>query len=196
MAEQDRKKKFREVQERLAALSRKPEAFNQSVMAERAELASRLCNDAYDLYDRKPGREAEMAVWEQAASLFHQSIREAFPDGFWESLEALSKEDISGLETAIKFLEDDPYFFRSGYIKADILKYVRRVRLSASDAKRLRRVVIAAIKVGDRREFRWYCKLARRVESPAFRNDIEQLLHHDDEGVRRRARWVLAAMDA
>ena len=43
----------------------------------------------------------------------------------------------------------------------------------------------------DRQEFRAYCRLALRVATPEFRAMLEVKAIDPDEGVRRRARWVL-----
>lgn len=193
MSEHERKAKLRDVEARLKVLSVKPASFDQLVMAQRAEQARVLCHEAYRLYDRLQGRANEEATWKKAASLFRQATEEAYPPGFWESFAKLKKGDYRGVECAITFLEKDPWFFGSGYVKADLLRFLGRQPLSNGDALRLRAVVIAAIKLRDRREFKYYCRIAKYVDSPEFQTDLEALLKHPNSDVQRRARWVISA---
>jgi hypothetical protein len=55
--------------------------------------------------------------------------------------------------------------------------------------------VIERIQVDERREFRSYCALAKRVRGDEFRSRIAALTESGDAGIRRRAGWVLAALD-
>ena len=51
--------------------------------------------------------------------------------------------------------------------------------------------VLAAVDLRDRREFRAYCRLARKVDSPELREELWIGLQSDDPAVSRRARCVL-----
>ncbi|HIN63598.1 MAG TPA: tetratricopeptide repeat protein, partial [Candidatus Obscuribacterales bacterium] len=194
MSEARRKTKLKALRERLDELSPTPKPYNLRVMAERVESARVLCDDAYKLFQRINGRFEEEIVWKQAAALFHRTLDEAYPDQFWESFESLQRGESLHLDAAITFLEIDPWFFRSGYIKADLLRIICRLTLSATDAQRLRSVVLAAIDFRDRREFRWFCKLARRVTTKEFKTEVENRIQVEDKGIQRRARWVLSAI--
>src|SRR5437868_5972807 len=46
----------------------------------------------------------------------------AFPGGLGHELRLLENGDLRAIELAVCFLEADPWFFRSGYIKADLIK--------------------------------------------------------------------------
>lgn len=164
-------------------------------MANRAEQARLLCHDAFALYQREKNRVEEKAVWSEAATLFRQSVLQAYPENFWEAFESLKQRDSTHLDAAINFLENDPWFFGSGYVKADLIRFICRLNLSTPDCLRLQQVVLAAIDLRDRREFRWYCKLANRVSSKLFRTEVEKRLSSEDKGSQRRARWVLSAIN-
>ena len=99
---------------------------------------------------------------------------------------------ISGIESAIVFLEEDPIFFRSGYLKANLLKILSRVELKNSQMARLRKVALAIVDKKDCREFRWYCRLACKVQSPELKNELQQRMNSEDNNIKRRARWMLA----
>lgn len=98
---------------------------------------------------------------------------------------------ISGIESAIVFLEEDPMFFRSGYLKADLLKILSRVELKHSQMTRLRKIALAIVDKKDCREFRWYCRLACKVQSPELKNELQQRMNSVDSDVQRRAHWML-----
>jgi len=64
-------------------------------------------------------------------------------------------------------------------------------RYPDSHASRLRQVVLNLVDQRDGREFRWYCRLARHIDGPDLRNQLERRLRDANGNVRRRAGWVL-----
>ncbi len=99
--------------------------------------------------------------------------------------------NISGIESAITFLESDPWFFGSGYFKADLLKILTQVELKPSQITRLQKIALAVVDKRDCREFRWYCRLACKVQSTKLKNDLQQRMNVVDSDVKRRANWML-----
>ncbi len=79
------------------------------------------------------------AAWLAAIARFRAAVPAAYPPGFWEDVARLAKGDPEGLETAIRFLEADPYFDRSGYVTADLIRLVTRLPLDADESMRLRK---------------------------------------------------------
>jgi hypothetical protein len=71
---------------------------------------------------------------------------------------------------------------------------LKRVDLSPDQARRLRTVILNAVDVGDRREFREHCKLARRVLDESLRLALFERLRSANPGQARRALWVLDAL--
>jgi hypothetical protein len=129
--------------------------------------------------DRHQGREA-WARWEDAAREWHEAMALLYPKEFWDGLERLRTGDPTAIEPAITFLEVDPWCFRSGYAKETILRLLKRANLSDEQAERLRSVIVRAVDVGDRREFRGYCKLARHVvDDPLSVTLLERLFGFD-----------------
>ncbi|MEP7284647.1 MAG: hypothetical protein ABI947_02625 [Chloroflexota bacterium] len=133
--------------------------------------------------DSLTARTKLLKVWRTA-------IANAYPPGFWEDFEQLRNRNSTGLPIAIEFLEADPWFFRTGYVKEKLIRYILRLDLSASDAARLRKVVIAAVDQRYRREFRDYCRLARKVDAPELRQALHERLTHENTDIRRRAQWM------
>jgi len=129
-----------------------------------------------------------------AVRRFHEALRLAYPPGFWDDVERLTAGDPAGLESAIRFLEADPMFFRSGYVKADLTRLAKRVPHDADQRRRLEAVILSIVDRRDGREFRHYCRLARRIAGGPLRGELEARLKAGDPAVRRRARWVLEAI--
>ena len=152
-----------------------------------ARRASDLLHGASAMSRGNPGNAGARVTHAAASHLFHEAVAAAYPPGFWEAYERLGIGDSSGLATAVEFLEADPWFFRSGYTKAELIRCIGRLELPSATADRLRRVVLAAVDGRDRREFRRYCRLARKVDSPGLREDLTRRLQRDDPAVRRRA---------
>jgi len=77
--------------------------------------------------------------WEQACAEFHERYEGlAFPGGYRNALERISRGDPEAMEAAICFLEMRPYFFRSGYMFKAILPRCRRAPLTSEQAARLK----------------------------------------------------------
>lgn len=98
---------------------------------------------------------------------------------------------LRGVDSAIKFLEKDEWEFGSGYVKADLIRLLKKLNLKPDEAARLRRVLLAVVDGRDRREFRAYCRLANKLDSEQLRNELTHRLEDNDKDVRRRARWML-----
>lgn len=146
--------------------------------------------------DRDDPEALAAIAWRMAAAHFHQTVERAYPHSFFATLEAARRGERAQLDDLIGFLEADPWFFRSGYIKADINKALLRLPLEPDEEARLRRVVLAVVDRRDGREFRSYCHLARRLATPELRAALEARLAAPDRAVRRRAGWMLLALGA
>lgn len=81
-------------------------------------------------------------AWEDACKQFHEAYDQlAFPDGYQGALERIAAGDPLAVEAAICFLEDRPYFFRSGYMFKAILRKVKHAPLTEDQASRFQRVL-------------------------------------------------------
>lgn len=120
---------------------------------------------------------------------------EAFPPGFWDDVERLKRKDPAGLRTTLPFLDADPWFHRSGYAKARLVRYLRNVELTREQSDRVRDMLIKVVKSRDRAKFEDYCKLARKVDTLALRAQLAKCMKSDRLDVRRRAQWMLDALN-
>jgi len=113
---------------------------------------------------------------------------------FWRDIELLRGGDSNQAESAIAFLEADPWFHGSGYAKVKMIRYLKPPRLTPPDIVRLQAVVVAMVEQRNGQDFRAFCRLARKVDAPALREQLAARLASGDADTRRRARWVLEAL--
>ena len=195
-SETEKKRYEKEQLKEIKAALRRPLTTDRSDWTEHARQAEEI-QRARDLLVRLRSKYAEAdQLLAEVRDRYRATLDAAYPPGFWEHYRCLKAGDPAGLETAVRFLEADPWFFRTGYEKADLIKWLTRMELTEKDMARLRQVVLNAVDSRDRREFRAYCRLARRVDHDRLRQALAERLNSEDEGVRRRARWVLDALGA
>ena len=141
-----------------------------------------------EAFSRKPhGPEHKVAC-----EAFHAQYDQlAFPGGLERGLALLSEKDPDTVDTAIAFLEADPRFFRSGYIKEKLLSRLKHVALSQHQVKRLGRLAIRSVDSGGRREFHGYARLAGALHAHAIAEAMHERQSSRDPEVARRAREVL-----
>jgi hypothetical protein len=155
-------------------------------------------------------RFAGWVAWERATARFHEALDAMYPSATTQALESLRNGEIAAAEWATVFLEADPRCFRSGYVKERILRYLSRIAgdLSPDIKSRLVEVIVAAVDdlwrpvpwgpnpwrtttPPQRREFKWYCRLARNLAAPELRTALESRTRSSDAVVADRARRVL-----
>lgn len=93
-------------------------------------------------------------------------------------------------ENAVTYLEVDPFYYRSGYDKAQLLRHLKRAELSGDHKRRLRKVVLTSIEKARSVEFRQYCQLAVLLASKEMAACLSKLAESSDKLIGRRARWM------
>ncbi len=174
--------------------------FSYAEYGRAAAEAQHLFKKASWLAQRFPVNADYTAAVKAARQLWDTAMQAAYPPGFWEDVQKLRAGDAAGLEAAIRFLEADPMFFGTGYEKAMLIRAIKPSMLTPSDIRRLQSVILSLVDRRDERDFRAFCRLARKVDEPELREGLAQRLtsHNPDTSpaldVRRRARWVLEAL--
>ena len=113
-----------------------------------------------------------------------------------DKLKEIETDDGEWRENAVTFLEVNPRYFRSGYDKAQLLRYLKRADLSMKHKQRLQAVLLDVVGRPSGVEFRQYCQLAARLASKELSSALTKLVKSEDEGVRRRASWMLEHVEA
>ena len=135
------------------------------------------------------------AVIEASRRLYHTALGQAYPPGFWEDYERLRAGDPTGLESAVQFLEADPIFFRSGYVKQKLIRAIKTPMLTPEYVERLQQVVLAVVDRRYDRDLGSYRNLAWKVYSPYLRARLEQRVSDGTLSIRSRARWMLEELE-
>jgi len=113
-----------------------------------------------------------------------------------DKLKEIAAEDGEWRENAITFLEVNPRYFRSGYDKAQLLRYLKRADLSLEHRQRLLVVLLDVVGRPSGVEFRQYCQMAARLASAELASALLKLVKSEDDGIRRRASWMLEHVEA
>ena len=93
--------------------------------------------------------------------------------------------DQETIEFVISFLEIDPRFFRSGYIKEEMLRKIGRAELNSKQTRRLRAVLLDAVERRGGREFRRYCRTASHVYNDELLAELRSLPAEQDSSASR-----------
>ena len=168
--------------------------FNYARCGQAVTEAHRLYNESFSLMRQYPMNTDLVNAYSQSVSFWHEAQAAAYPPGFRAAFEQLQAGDRAGLESALLFLEADPYFFGTGYLRTHLSRYIKPPMLSSSDTTRIQKIIVAAVETRHDRDFGAFYRLAKKVDAPELRAQLERRLTHDDTDVRRRARWVLEAL--
>jgi hypothetical protein len=157
--------------------------------------AERDINALHDrIYEALPFRDksdADRAKWRDACTAFRAYRHPALELWRPDVLEKVRSGAEVWRSDAILFLEADPWFFRSGYLKQKVLRALKGAALEPEEAARLKGVFLLVVDSRERREFREYCRLAAKVPIAGLRDELTKRLESSDEGVRRRATEML-----
>ncbi len=130
----------------------------------------------------KSGKEEDIVRWEKAVGDWKEFSGFGYPgDKFYlfENEDFLAELSAGGREAqkmAVKFLEFDPYYYRSGYIKSKLLVRLKNIKLSDTEAERLRQVVCNAIVSRQpKSEFKYYARLLKNIGTPEFFRRLQNL---------------------
>ena len=185
---------IRRLEAQLQALPRPQGTFGYSLRAQTAELTRQWFHAVVRAHRTYHQDDAAHTIIEQARARYGAALEAAYPPGFWDSYERLRAGDAGGLENTVPFLEADPMFYRSGYVKQKIMRAIKPAMLAPEWVERLGRVVLGIVDTRSDRDFRVYCQLACKVDTPALRDALAQRMENGGGDVRHRARWVLEAL--
>jgi hypothetical protein len=139
---------------------------------------------------------AARADMDRATARYHALSAAAYPAGFRDLVERLRNGDSSAIDPIVSWLEDDHFCLYSGFEKQRILRFLARADLTHDHAVRLRRCLVEVIQRGRRQELLEAGRLARRLASAPFCDELRALATRGtDAGTRKRAAIVLGACE-
>lgn len=98
------------------------------------------------------------------------------------------------LEFVVCFLEVDPWFYSSGYLKQIFLRRLKRSDLDEAIKGRLRMVLLDAVDRRGTREFRDYCRLAAVIGDEDLVSVLEKASESTNGAVASRAKLMLSTI--
>ena len=104
-----------------------------------------------------------------ASHLYRSPLNKFWTASFKSSVQSGDREAINEL---ITYLEVDPYYFRSGYLKGRLVRVIKNAPRTEEDNRRLRGIIWNRAGEETRQEFREYCRLAILISTPSFRADV------------------------
>lgn len=152
---------------------------------------NRLSDRVHESYLTRGRSTAHREEWKQACEAFRSYTHPLFRLLAPEVLAGLRAGDIGWRREALLFLEADPWFFRSGYMKEKLLRALKRVAPSVEESGRIVDILLAVVDSRDRREFREYCRLAAHAGTDSLRAGLAARLQSGDARLRRRAAIML-----
>lgn len=133
----------------------------------------------------------------KACDEFHREYDSlAFPGGLIAGLKRLKNNDPEAIEAALQFMVEDPRFFRSGYIKEEILRRFKHCDLSGEQHSRIAMLMVRSMDGGGRREFEGYARLARRIHPLTLIIAVKERLSSVNPEVTRRAKAILHVLES
>ncbi len=149
-----------------------------------------------DVVNRDDRSDPRTRRWLSAIEAFQAASARVYPEQLQEVAKGERRASEVDTDAVLDFLEADPQFDRSGYMKEKLLTELKRRKLDQHENKRLQAIIVSVLKKNDRRrEFIRYCRAAASVEDEQFRAELKALEESDDLDVSQRANWVLAALD-
>ncbi len=131
-------------------------------------------------------RSKDRANWQKACEEFHSYISE-IDSLIYKVYEEDEYSDAELLEFVIAFLEIDPLFFRSGYIKEEMLRKIKRSSLTPKQLSRLLNILHHAVENRGTREFKAYCRLAAVIADKKLIGALETTIRHGKGAQKSRA---------
>lgn len=139
---------------------------------------------------------AHKAEWQAACADFHSQFDELFFPGGSKAWLDFTKGESPDAESAIAFLEADPFAFRSGYHKQIIWNRFKQIVLSASEKQRLESVAISYLGKRVRWEFWNMAKYVRLRGGAEFWQNVTLIATADSRSTTAiKAYWLLLVRD-
>ncbi len=135
-------------------------------------IENNLRNQVCRTFPKNSASRDDFKKWQKACQnlyTFHSPLHQIWTQEFKSSVISGNRESI---ESLITYLEADPYYFRSGYLKSRLVRIIKKAPLTAKDEQRLRSVIWNKTAKRSGQEFREYCRLATLVSTPTFREKV------------------------
>lgn len=166
----------------------------RKVIRQEAETMNTLHSTVHKTASKRGLSKSHKDLWYQACADFH-SYKSSIDNLMEEAMSASVYTDKELQEFVVCFLEEDPMFFRSGYIKEELLRRIKRSDIKEALKVRLRHVLIDAVKNRPNREFKCYCQLAACIADKKLASDLRPIMDSHDSAIASRAKLMLSYIE-
>lgn len=133
----------------------------------------------------------DRSEWERVCKEFRGYYDDHFYPGGASRWGLLRAGDSSEFDTAIAFLSADPWYFRSGYMKEEIWRVLKRAPLSSKQERALEAIAEEYLDKPLRREFWIMARYVRIRGSDGFWSRIETAARSREQTFKRtKAEWL------
>jgi len=159
----------------------------QTLIEKESKVMARLHQQ---IHETVKNRDKDLKSWKSACREFHTYCSPIDPmiNRVYEDKIIADKEL---QEFVITFLELDPMFFRSGYIKEEMLKKIKKSPITIKQKDRLRSVLKDAVEKRGTREFKKYCNLAIELANDEFISYLNVVSSYGEGARKSRAKLML-----
>ena len=140
---------------------------------------------------RKAHEEYNSTRSSEAANRFREAHFAIYDSLLGDVLASFFRGERIFLEVVIQLLEEDPFYFRSGYLKERIAHRLLKTPLTDWQKKRLSFVCLNLVDKPARREVRRFSQLAALVADEVLVTELEKRIESESPYVRKRASWML-----
>ena len=162
--------------------------FTELIAEEGAKLGE-LHAQVHRTFSRRDRDSKSHVEWERACYAFRSYVSPM--DSYIERARRKARYSERLLEFVVCFLEVDPWFFGSGYLKENFLTRLKQSDLDEATKGRLRRVLLDAVDRRGTREFKRYCRLAAVIGDEDLVSALEKASENTDGAVASRAKFML-----
>jgi hypothetical protein len=156
----------------------------------RAEHLADLDRELRRAYQARDGSAARDEIWAKAARAFNEGCR-SFYEPYEGVVAGVRKGRADAIDEAVRFLVADPWCFRSGYLKADLMHALANTALPAHAVNPLRDVVVRRITQPQPRLLRYAAQLAANLWSDSFERELQRLRAEGSPADQAAARSVI-----
>jgi hypothetical protein len=171
-----------------------PERVPENGIRERAAELVRLNDTLHRAYAEHDGSQEREESWRFAVARFWEALAT-----FYAPFEGLPRRirdgDRAAVDEAVRFLEADPWCFRSGYLKADLMTALANVALTEHVRRRLRGAVIHRLRHREPRLIRPAGQLAANVWDEGLEREVARLQASGTESEQADASEVRRAVE-
>lgn len=163
---------------------------NELLIVSEEKIIRRLHDAVHETFKDRSKNETCRDAWESACDSFRE-----YASPLKCYIDRIRQEDLSDnselKEFALDFLQIDPDFFRSGYMKETILRKLKNANLDKGEEERVQVIIVDAVINRGRREYRDYCNLAANFAQFSTIDRVKSLAKNSDSAICSRALMML-----